>query len=129
MGRDSMIIKVLLVAAILAFGYVAVRGRPSARHLALRRGLASAVLVFGLVAVLVPQTVTWAANRVGVGRGTDLVLYVLAVSFLLVTATLMQRLTDLERKYVVLARRIAIGEAATDQEQASRPSNAPAAES
>lgn len=107
-----MVIKALLVAGILVFGYVNVRGRPSARHLALRRGLAMTVLLFGVVAVIAPSVVTKVANLVGVGRGADLVLYVLAVSFLLVCAIFMQRISELERRYVELARRMAIEDAA-----------------
>lgn len=106
-----MVIKALLVAGILLFGYVSVRGRPSARHLALRRGLAGLVLIFGIVAVVVPGAVTAVAHVVGIGRGADLVLYVLAVSFLLASAIFLQRLSDLERRYVELARRVAIDEA------------------
>lgn len=107
-----MIIKALLVLAMLAFGYIAARGRPSAGHLVFRRSLAALVLVFGIIATLVPSAVTWLAHLVGVGRGTDLVLYVLAVSFLMVTTTLLQRISELERRYVLLARRIAIDDAA-----------------
>ena len=115
-GPPLMTIKILLVAAILLFGYVAARGRPSAGHLAVRRTLAVLVLLFGIVGVLLPTAVTWLANLVGVGRGTDLVLYVLAVSFLLVTTTLLQRLSDLERRYVLLARQVAIDAAVREEE-------------
>lgn len=121
-GTFRMIIKVLLVTSILAFGYLAVRGRPSARHLALRRVLAVLVLAFGVVGVMAPSLVTDLANAVGVGRGADLVLYVLTVAFLLVTATLMQRMTDMERRYVELARRFAIDEALQAHAKARRPS-------
>ena len=49
--------------------------------------------------------------RVGVGRGADLLLYVLVVTFGLVSVILFRRLDALERKYVVIARAVAIREA------------------
>jgi hypothetical protein len=106
-----MVIKVLLLVGIVLFCVLAIRGRASVRHVAVRRLMALLILVFGGVAVLFPGLVTWAAHEVGVGRGTDLVLYVLVVTFLLTTATLLRRITDLERRYVDLARHAAIQEA------------------
>jgi hypothetical protein len=106
-----MVIKVLLLVGIVLFCVIAIRGRTTVRHIALRRLIALLILVSGCVAVLFPGLVTWAAHEVGVGRGTDLVLYVLVVTFLLTTATLLRRITDLERRYVDLARHSAIQEA------------------
>ena len=45
---------------------------------------------------------------VGVGRGTDLVLYALVVAFLSFTVTTYLRFRDLETNYTRLARRIAL---------------------
>jgi small membrane protein len=63
------------------------------------------------VSVLFPGIVTWVAEQVGVGRGTDLLLYILVVAFMLVAVVLFRRIAELERKYVDLARVIAIGDA------------------
>lgn len=103
-----MVIKVLLLLGIVLFGVLAIRGRTSVRHLLLRRATAALVLVFGFVGVLYPVLVTRLAHAVGVGRGTDLVLYVFVVAFLLTTATLLRRITELERRSVTLARHLAI---------------------
>jgi hypothetical protein len=48
---------------------------------------------------------------VGVGRGADLVLYALVVTFMLVSVVLFRRLEQLERRYTQLARTLAVQEA------------------
>ena len=72
-----MIIKVLLIAALAARGVHAVHGRRTALSLLVRRALMLAASPPASVAVLVPDAVTDVAQAVGVGRGTDLVLYLL----------------------------------------------------
>lgn len=109
-----MIIKVVLVVGLLVLAGFILRGRMTAQRLAVRRLLGVLVLGLGLVAILFPAAVTWLANRVGVGRGTDLLLYVLVIAFLFVSVALYQRLSDLEARYVALARRVAIEEASVD---------------
>lgn len=103
-----MTIKVLLLLALAMVGLIAVRGRRSASHLALRRLAGVVILSLGAFSVLVPNVVTSIANAVGVGRGTDLILYVLAVSSLFVWASLYRRVHELESELVRLSRRIAI---------------------
>lgn len=51
------------------------------------------------------------AGLVGVGRGTDLVLYLLSVTFMLITVSLYLRLNEMHDRYVELAGRLALGEA------------------
>ena len=62
----------------------------------------------GVVAIIWPDAVTWAANLVGVGRGTDLVLYVMVMFFLFTTASLYQRVKGLETQITVLVRELAL---------------------
>ncbi|WP_148614617.1 DUF2304 domain-containing protein [Nocardioides rubriscoriae] len=106
-----MIIKILLVAALAGAAAMLVRGRPSALNLLVRRTLTLAVIAAGIGAVVFPGTVTDLARSVGVGRGTDLVLYVLCVTFLFVTIALYLRLGQLHDQMVELARRHALLEA------------------
>jgi hypothetical protein len=61
------------------------------------------------------------AKLVGVGRGADLLLYLLVVAFMLITVILFRRLSDLERKYVVLARTLAIRDARAAHDSTSAP--------
>ncbi|MDR1428551.1 MAG: DUF2304 domain-containing protein [Bifidobacteriaceae bacterium] len=104
-----MIVKALLIVAVVAIAAGLARG--GARRLALRRvGLA----VFALAAiggVLYPDTLTWVAQRIGVGRGADLMLYVLIVAFLSYIATRFAHDRRTDRRLTDLARCVALAEA------------------
>ncbi|MYW01597.1 DUF2304 domain-containing protein [Streptomyces sp. SID3343] len=62
-------------------------------------------------AVLRPEDTTWVANKVGVGRGTDLILYLLVVGVAFMTLNSYMRFRSLEKKITDLARSVAISEA------------------
>ncbi len=64
-----------------------------------------------VLSVLFPNSLTRLAESVGVGRGADLLLYVLVVTFMLVSVALFRRLTVMERRYTALARSMAIQDA------------------
>jgi hypothetical protein len=107
-----LIVVVFLVAARL------LRGRGARTQAVRRLGL----LVFaGLAAwsILFPQVVTNVAKLVGVGRGTDMVLYALVVAFLSFTVTTFVRFHDFETRYTKLARRLALDEAGPPRPAAS----------
>lgn len=99
-----MIVKLFLIGSLLAVAVWLVRARPGSGRLAITR---LATIVFGLswiAAVLAPEAVTWVANRVGVGRGADLVLYLLVVAFTFATVGQYQRLRTLDDRLAELAR-------------------------
>lgn len=101
-------VKILLLVGIALVGLLALRGGHGATQKAIWRIGGACVLAAAGLAVLFPESLTEMANAVGVGRGADLVLYVLAVCFLLTTAILFRRLSELEQRYVRLARRVAL---------------------
>jgi hypothetical protein len=103
-----VIIKVLLIASVIGVAVYLLRGSSSGRHLAFRRLVALALAVCWIAAVLSPGLVTWLANRVGVGRGTDLLVYGLAVGFVLVSAAQHQRIQALEYRIATLTRTVAV---------------------
>jgi hypothetical protein len=109
------LIKILLLAAILAVGLLAFRGSKRAIHKVLWRGYVVVVLVAAAFAVVFPDMLTRLAHQVGVGRGADLVLYVMAVTFMLVSVVLFRRITELERRYTQLARALAVRDALSEQ--------------
>lgn len=117
-----MIIKLLLLASLALAALLLMRGRRTALSLLMRRSLTLGAIACGGFAVLFPSAVTQVAHAVGVGRGTDLVVYVLAVTFLFVTIALYLRLSDMHDRYVELARKQALLEA---QLRASRPDTRP----
>jgi hypothetical protein len=108
------LIKILLLTGIAVVGYFAVRGSRRALHRAVWRGGVVVALVAAVVSVVFPNALTWVAHKVGVGRGADLLLYLLTIAFMLVSVVLFRRLADLERKYVALARAAAILQADGD---------------
>jgi hypothetical protein len=114
------LIKILLLAAILAVGLLAFRGSKRAIHKVLWRGYVVVVLIAAAFTVVFPDILTRLANQVGVGRGTDLVLYVMAVTFMLVSVVLFRRISELERRYTQLARALAVRNALSEQAPAQR---------
>jgi small membrane protein len=108
------LIKLFLLAGIALVGYYAVRGSRRAIHRVVWRGFVVVGLGAAVASVLFPDILTWIAEQVGVGRGTDLLLYITVIAFMLVSVVLFRRIADLERKYVVLAREVAVREATED---------------
>jgi hypothetical protein len=108
-----MIIKILLVLAALGFGVLILRESVPGHNL-LRRVGGLMVVALGIVAVLWPTLTVYAANAVGVKRGTDLVLYVFVMVFLYSSAVTSQRLHRLEHHVATLTRELAIESARRD---------------
>jgi hypothetical protein len=109
-----VIIKLILIATLGLAAMMLIRGRRSALRLLMRRSLTLGAIGLGVLAVLFPDSTTRVAALVGVGRGTDLVLYALCVAFLFVTIALYLRLNEMHDRYVELARRLALHEALHD---------------
>lgn len=105
------IIKLLLLATIVAVGLLAFRGSKRAIHKVLWRVYVVMIVVLAGLAVVFPDMLTEVAELVGVGRGADLLLYLLVVTFMLVTVVLFRRLAELERRYTQLARDAALRDA------------------
>ena len=82
-------------------------------------------VVFMVYAVIRPDDLTWVANRLGVQRGTDLVLYALVMGFAFVTVSTYVRFREQELRYARLARSIALQNAVLPQDVADAQSTAP----
>ena len=106
-----MIIKVVLIAGLLVAAVLAYRSPLNSRNAALRRLFTVALLTAGVVAVFFPRLVTQFAGQLGVGRGTDLLVYFLAVVSLLAWLSLWRRIYELEQRLVLLTRRSALHDA------------------
>ena len=90
------------------FGIALVLPATGARRLAIRRVLLLLTTLAGIVAIAFPQIVNDLANLLGVGRGTDLILYVLVVVFIGTSISNSIRHRHLEREVTKLARRVAL---------------------
>ena len=106
----QIIVQIVLVLAVIVVSLALMRGGSNARHLAIRRIM---LVIFAFVAALsifFPELLTMLARSLGIGRGTDLVLYGLIVSFMVFMATTYQRFRHMETTLTQLSRRIAIDE-------------------
>jgi hypothetical protein len=106
-----MLIQILLILAALTLFFFFLRRSHTARLQAFKRIGFLLFCLFGVLAVLEPDTMTWLANRVGVGRGTDLLVYMLAVVFAFFSLNTYLRFKDTERRLTKLARAMAIRDA------------------
>lgn len=106
----QIIVQIALVLAVVVVSMTLMRGGSNARHLAIRRIM---LILFALIAassIFFPQLLTHVARFFGIGRGTDLVLYGLVVSFLVYMATTYQRFRQMETTMTKLSRRVALDE-------------------
>lgn len=74
----------------------------------LKRTIAVAMFAGLLLLVIFPDASTWAAHKIGVGRGADLLFYFAHLFFLLVAVALWRRSLALSASVTKLAREIAI---------------------
>lgn len=100
----------LVVAAVLIFVMV-FRNRQRVELRAGSRLLALGLAVVAVVSIIDPDIPQAAANALGVARGTDLLLYLLIVVFVLTTLGLYFRLRETDQHLRRLVRSIAIEEA------------------
>lgn len=106
-----MLIKVLLLLGVGLFLAVGLRAPSGARHLAVRRIALVGFAALAALSVLFPDSWNEAAAVVGVGRGTDLLLYGTIVLFLVSLMTTYRRFREMEQQVTRLARRLALDEA------------------
>ncbi|MCL3776971.1 MULTISPECIES: DUF2304 domain-containing protein [unclassified Actinomyces] len=120
---SKIVIQVVLIVAVAVIGWLIYRVPGGSRHQAARRLVTLGFVAFAVVSIATPSLMTHLAHLVGVGRGTDLLLYALAVAFLAQMLSSFRRNAALERQVTRLARRIALMEAADDD--ARRGEDAP----
>jgi hypothetical protein len=106
------LIKILLILAVVSLLLLVLRSHGTSRGGAYVKIGMAAFLAFAVYAVIRPDDVTWVAEKVGVGRGTDLLVYLLVVGFGFFAISTYLRFKELELRYARLARAIALAEAA-----------------
>src|SRR5690554_280530 len=79
-----------------------------ARHQAIRRILMLLFIIAAASSVFFPQIWTFLANLFGVGRGADLLLYFMVLTFLGFVASTYRRFRHLESDVTRLARQMAL---------------------
>jgi small membrane protein len=107
-----MIIQILLVPALVLAVILSLRSRASLRGQARRKIFAAVTVLAGVLAVLFPSMLQALADAVGVTRGTDLLLYVLALVIIYLVGSTSARFREQEARIVLLARQVALSDAA-----------------
>jgi len=118
MNIDLIQLVLIVVVVLTAARLLRHRG---ARTQAVRRLGLMLFAAFAVWSILFPSVWNQIARLVGVGRGTDMVLYALVVAFLSFTLTTYLRFRDLQTRYTTLARRLALDEAGPPQPSAAVP--------
>jgi hypothetical protein len=106
-----VVVKLILICAIVALFVAFLRSKPGVR---IQAGKRVAVVVFAAVniyAIVRPEDVSALANLIGVGRGTDLVLYALVIAFLMGMLNFYIRFKGADQRFTDLARAMALREA------------------
>lgn len=103
-----MLIKILLIALVLVLSLYMFKANLGAKQTAWRRLGILAFAVAAVIVVIFPGITTTVARFVGVGRGADLLLYVLVVVVLYNMLMQAKQRNAAERRLTKLAREVAI---------------------
>ena len=107
-----MLIQIILLVGVALVALMLLR-RAGARHQAIRRLALVFFGAFAVTSIIFPNIWNAFAKVVGVGRGTDLLLYGTILVLLGYMATSYIRFRELENRFTKLARRIALDEVAS----------------
>jgi small membrane protein len=112
-----MIIKIFLIVAILIIMVWFLGNRTTHQVRAWQKLGILLITLLGIFVVIFPETSNTVAHKFGVGRGADLLLYLLTIAFLLTVLNLYLKGKEEERRIVYLARKVAILEANAKNKQ------------
>ncbi|MDY2940749.1 MAG: DUF2304 domain-containing protein [Varibaculum sp.] len=104
----QIVIKTLLILTVLVIAWFLVRSTGNSKNVALRRLLLLVFVVLAVVSIIFPDVTGIVAGWVGVGRGTDLLLYLLVIAFLSYAVVSYRRVNTLEWKIADLAQELTI---------------------
>jgi hypothetical protein len=114
-----MLIKLILIGAALGLLLILLQRRDAAKTRAWKKLIMIALVAFAVFSILNPDITSTIAHFVGVGRGTDLLLYALVAVFVYVVVGFYLNFRDVQRQLTILARRLAIDEAMQRQHGAA----------
>lgn len=103
--------QLLLIVAVVIAATLAVRFLPGERSLALKRIFAILFVAAAVFAILFPNVLTAVAHFFGIGRGTDLLLYLFIVAMLTFAVATVRAKARSDARVTDLARAVALMEA------------------
>ncbi len=107
----TVTLQIVLVIAALGALFYFVRSGQSVGVRASKRVAFAAFVLLNIYAVLRPNDVTWVARQLGIGRGTDLLVYLLVVGFIFGMLNSYLRDREISQHLTNLARQLAIRDA------------------
>lgn len=110
-----MIIKPLLILCAAAIFAWFLRSKSSLQISAWKKIGSIFLFIFALLAIIFPNLTDRVAHLVGVGRGTDLLLYILTLTFMGSLVVQYEHNKEGNVRAVALARKVAINEANADK--------------
>lgn len=105
------VFQLLLIVIVAVAAVFSLRLISGDRSLAIKRLLAILFALVALLAIVFPEALTWAANLLGIGRGTDLLLYMLIIAAMLFAIATVRSRARRDAKITELARAMALMEA------------------
>jgi len=103
--RLAMIIRIIMLTALAAIGYLGFIRR---NRLPFNIMLVFAILMVAAVAVVLPERTDIVANWLGVGRGADLIGYLVQVLLLFMSLHFYTKFVDVQRQLTQIVRELAI---------------------
>lgn len=116
-----LLFQFLLILGVILVALSAIRFLPGDRSLALKRILALVFVVVAVLAIIFPNALTVAANFFGIGRGTDLLLYILVIMTLLFAVSTIRAKARSDARVTELARAVALMDARLSEQNSDGP--------
>jgi len=108
--RPIQFVLIPLFGFLLVLFWIRLKGQT------LLRFLVTGVLGTAIVFTVFPDSSTWLAQKLGVGRGVDMVIYLSMTGLMAACLSLYLRIQRLEQKIVLLSREQAIAKAQSPDE-------------
>lgn len=105
------IFQFILILGVIALAIFSIRLLPGEKSLAIKRIFGALAAALAILAVLFPEVLTIIANSVGIGRGTDLLLYLFIIFVMFLTVSIMRAKARSDARVTELARAVALIEA------------------
>ena len=106
-----MLIQIVLLGVTAGLLVMFIWNWHSVEVRALKRLAFLAFILVTIIAIIWPSSTNWLAHELGVGRGADLVLYLLFAAFVFVSVNTYFRFKIQEGRFTDLARAIAVRDA------------------
>lgn len=115
-----MLFQFLLIALVILIAVFAMRSLPGEKSLAVKRIFALLAAISAIIAILFPQLLSSIAHFFGIGRGTDLLLYLFVIASLIFAVMTVRAKARSDARVTALARAVALIEARNNERMQGR---------